>query len=30
MNQKKRIQINDNGEIETVADWMLETDGTSL
>ncbi|CAF1484307.1 unnamed protein product [Rotaria sordida] len=27
---KTRIQINDNGEIETIDDWMLETDGTSL
>ncbi|CAF5151720.1 unnamed protein product [Rotaria sp. Silwood1] len=27
---KKRIQISDNGEIERIADWMLETDGTSL
>jgi DNA-directed RNA polymerase II subunit RPB1 len=27
---KKRIQINDNGEYEKIADWMLETDGTSL
>ncbi|CAF3316832.1 unnamed protein product [Rotaria socialis] len=27
---KKRIQISENGEIERIADWMLETDGTSL
>ena len=27
---KKRIFINDNGEIEKIADWMLETDGTAL
>jgi flagellar biogenesis protein FliO len=22
INQKKRIQINDNGQIETIADWI--------
>ncbi|CAF3382546.1 unnamed protein product [Rotaria socialis] len=27
---KTRIQINDNCEIETIAGWMLETDGTSF
>ncbi|CAF0756618.1 unnamed protein product [Adineta steineri] len=27
---KKRIQINENGEIEKIAEWMLETDGTAL
>jgi DNA-directed RNA polymerase II subunit RPB1 len=27
---KKRIQINDNGEIERMANWMLETNGTAL
>ena len=27
---KKRIQISETGEIERIADWMLETDGTSL
>ncbi|CAF4100212.1 unnamed protein product, partial [Rotaria sordida] len=27
---KKRIQINDLGDIERIADWMLETDGTAL
>ncbi|CAF5095278.1 unnamed protein product, partial [Rotaria magnacalcarata] len=27
---KKRIQTSENGEIERIADWMLETDETSL
>jgi DNA-directed RNA polymerase II subunit RPB1 len=27
---KKRIHINENGEIEKIADWRLETDGTAL
>ena len=27
---KKRIQISEQGVIETIADWMLETDGTAL
>jgi DNA-directed RNA polymerase II subunit RPB1 len=27
---KKRVQISESGKFERVADWMLETDGTSL
>jgi len=27
---KKRIIITDTGEFKAIADWLLETDGTSL
>ncbi|CAF3626686.1 unnamed protein product [Rotaria sp. Silwood1] len=27
---QQKIQINDNGEIERISEWMLETDGTAL
>ena len=30
MNQRKEFHIIDEGQIERIPDWMLETDGTSL
>lgn len=29
-NSKKRIIVTDRGEFKAIADWLLETDGTSL
>lgn len=30
MDNKKRIVINARGEFDAIAEWLLETDGTSL